>query len=174
VETVIEKKGLYRFDSGPTVAVYDGKAKVLANDREIEVDKGKEFTPGSDEKPRKFDRDQTDALYAWSKLRSGYLAEANEAAIGTIVVNGPGWYGSGWYWSPWYRTWAFVPGAGYLASPFGFGFYSPSYWHSYGPVYPYPYAYRSVYPGRVLGVPRSGIALRAPVGGRALVHGTRR
>jgi hypothetical protein len=181
-ETLIEKKGIYQFDADRReIAVYDGKAKVLDNDRPVEVGKGKTFALGVDEKPRKFDRDQTGDLYAWSKLRSGYLAEANEAAIGTINVTGPAWYGTGWYWSPWYRTWAFVPADGYLASPFGFSFYSPSYWYSMGPVYTYPY-YRPVYPGRVWSGPRGGVIrgggapMRVPHGvpsGRSLGRGAR-
>src|SRR6185437_3876807 len=44
VDTLIEKKGLYRFDANqPMVSVYDGKVKVLADDRTIEVGKGKEL-----------------------------------------------------------------------------------------------------------------------------------
>jgi len=143
----IEKHGIYRFDADhPTVAVFDGKAKVMNDGKGIDVGKGKELALNVDTKPHSFDRDQTDDLYAWSKLRSGYLAEANMAAVQTVVVGGPGWYGSGWYWSPWYRSWAFVPGDGYLMSPFGFGFYSPSYWYSAGPVFGYPYRYHTVGP----------------------------
>jgi hypothetical protein len=147
VEVRIQKKGIYRFDADrPTVAVFDGKAQVQADGKDIEVGKGKQFALGVDPKPRSFDRDQTDDLYAWSKLRSGYLAEANMAAAQTVVVGGPGWYGTGWYWSPWYRSWAFVPGDGYLLSPFGFGFYSPSYLYSVGPFFRYPYGYRAIGP----------------------------
>ena len=153
-DTLIEKKGIYRFDADrPTVAVYDGKAKVLSDDRSIDVKKGREFAFGVDAKPRKFDRDQTDNLYAWSKVRSSYLADANQATVQTLEVGGPGWYGSGWYWSPWYSSWAFVPADGYLFSPFGFGFYSPAYWYSVGPGFygyyghhAYPYRYRPDYP----------------------------
>jgi hypothetical protein len=173
----IQKHGIYRFDADrPTVAVFDGKAKVLTDDNKgIEVGKGKQLALGTDAKPRSFDREQTDDLYAWSKLRSGYLADANLAAVQTVVVGGPGWYGSGWYWSPWYRTWAFVPGDGYLVSPFGFGFYSPSYWYSVGPIYGYPYrgyAYRGV-PYRTFVPPAHGGVFRgAPaVGGGRVVGG---
>jgi hypothetical protein len=149
VDVLIQKHGIYRFDADhPTVSVFDGKVKVLASDKGIEVGKGHQLALGEDTKPRSFNRDQTDSLYAWSKLRSSYLAEANMAAVQTVVVGGPGWYGSGWYWSPWYRSWAFVPGDGYLLSPFGFGFYSPSYWYTVGPVFRSPYVYRSIGPVR--------------------------
>jgi hypothetical protein len=158
-DTLIEKSGIYRFDADrPRVAVYEGKVKVLADDRAIEVGKGKDLALGVDTKPRKFDRDQTDDLYAWSKLRSGYLAETNEATVRTVFAGGSGLVGNGWYWNPWYHSWAFVPADGYLMSPFGFGFYSPSYWYNYGPVYGgyyggyYPYrTYRAVRPGIVGG-----------------------
>jgi hypothetical protein len=169
VDTLIAKKGIYRFTADPPeISVYDGKAQVLRNDRTIEVGKGKELALTGDLKPRKFDRDQTDNLYAWSKLRSGYLAEANQASAGTIVVGGPGWYGAGWYWNPWYRTYAFLPATGFLYSPFGFGFYSPGYWYG-GPAF-YPYR---VVPGRVWTAPPRGgffrpAPMRAPVGGGAV------
>ena len=187
IDTLILKRGVYRFDADrPKVAVFDGKVRVLADDKGIEFGKGKELALGVDTKPRKFDRDQTDDLYAWSKLRSGYLAEANQAAVQTVVVGGPGWYGSGWYWTPAFRTWAFVPGDGYLMSPFGFGFYSPSYWSSWGPVYSYPY-YRSrpAYVGRGFSSPAAGgfsrgrvpamsaPAMRGGGGVRALGRGAR-
>ena len=47
------------------------------------------------------------------------------------MVNPYGWYGSGWYWNPYFSMYSFVPGAGYLYSPFGYGFYSPFY---YAPI----------------------------------------
>jgi len=157
VDTIIEKKGIYRFTADPaSVAVFDGKVKVLQNDRGTEVGKGKELALATDVKPHSFDRDQTDGLYAWSKLRSSYMAEANYASAQTVVVGGPGWYGAGWYWNPWYRTYAFLPGDGFLYSPFGFGFYSPVYFYRTG-FYPY----RPVFRGPVV--------VRPPASG--FVHG---
>ena len=187
--TILEKKGIYAFNADqPSVAVFDGQAKVQMDDRNIEVKKGKEFAFGVDVKPQKFDRDNTGDLYAWSKLRSEYLAEANEDTVQRIVLGGPAWYGAGWYWAPGYSTWAFVPGYGYLDSPFGYGFYSPTYWYSMGPgYYRTPYYNRPAYrpsfrpaPGRVWGgggefnrggVPRGGVP-HAPAG-RSLGRGAR-
>jgi hypothetical protein len=181
-DTLIEKKGIYRFDADrPTVAVFDGKVKVLGDDGSIEVGKGKELALGAETKPHKFDRDRTDSLYDWSKLRSGYLAEANQAYAQTVVVTDPGWYGNGWYWNRWYNTWAFVPGAGYLTSPFGFGFYSPGYWYGGGgPIYVRPIGPGRVWRGPVTGghpamrVPpsRGGAPIRGG-GGRTLGRGAR-
>jgi hypothetical protein len=142
VHTAIEKNGIYQFDADrPSVAVYDGKAVVRQNDREIELGKGKELTLASNPdlnpatlKPQKFDRNQTGDLYAWSKLRSEYMANANIASAKTIVVNNPGWYGPGWFWNPGWSTWAFLPGNGFLYSLFGFGFYSPVFYYYNAPV----------------------------------------
>jgi hypothetical protein len=172
LEARLVKKGIYEFHANPgLLAVYDGKAVVSADDRSIDIKKGRELPlePGlASVKPKKFDRDQTDELYAWSKLRSSYVAEANASSAQTIVVNNPGWYaGTGWYWNPWYDSWAFVPGAGFIDSPFGFGFYSPAYWYAYAPIYPYYSRFGRVYHGR-LPVYRSGGFRSVAPAGRAI------
>lgn len=138
--TLIDKRGIYEFNADqPMVKVYDGEATVRGNDRSTDVKKGHELALAATNaklKTQGFDTKNTDVLYSWSKLRSEYMAEANMATAQTIVVNNPGWfYGTGWYWNPYYSSWAFVPGAGYWGSPFGFGFgfYSPAYWSYYRP-----------------------------------------
>jgi hypothetical protein len=164
IDTLLEKNGIYRFDADrPMVAVFDGRAKVLANDRGVEIGKGKELALDSNAalKPQKFDRNQVDSLYQWSELRSGYLADANAASARMIVVEQPGWWvGTGWYWNPWYRSWAFVPGDGFGYTPFGFGFYSPGYWGYSRPFYGYP---GRVWHG-VSAIGRPGIVARPPAG----------
>src|SRR5262249_43891659 len=65
-----------------------------------------------------------DQLYRWSKLRSSYLAEANNDAA--RIYTGNSWYGGGWYWDPWFGTYTFIPANGIFYSPFGWGFYSPA------------------------------------------------
>lgn len=145
ITTQLEKKGIYEFNAQtPLVQVYDGKAVVRVDDQTIDVDKGHELALTADAKlkPQKFDRKDTGDLYAWSKLRSQYMAEANASSAQMIYVGNPWWwYGTGWYWNPWYASWAFVPGAGYLYSPFGFGFYAPVYayigFHGYHPGFGY-------------------------------------
>jgi hypothetical protein len=138
---LIAKRGIYAFDAEqPRVAVYDGKAKVLVDDREVEVGKGKQLPLDSSAglKPQKFDRKETDDLYAWSKLRSQYLAEANASSVQTVVASNPSWWaGTGWYWNPWFGTWSFIPATGFYDNPWGFGFYSPRYWAYNPPVYYY-------------------------------------
>jgi hypothetical protein len=162
--TQVDKRGIYEFNADqPMVAVYDGEATVRGGERSVNVKKGHELALIATDaklKTQGFDTKNTDALYSWSKLRSEYMAEANMATARTIVVNNPGWfYGTGWYWNPYYASWAFVPGAGYWDSPFGFGFgfYSPAYWSYYRP---WIGGYRGfVRPGFVGTVP----AVRGPV-----------
>lgn len=131
----LEKHGIYEFSANPPkVAVYDGKAQVQQDDRTRDVSKGEQISWVQNPKLKtgSFDRRHEDDLYAWSKLRSEYTSEANAASAQTIVAANPWWwYGTGWYWSPWFDSWAFVPGGGFLYSPFGFGFYSPGYWGAY-------------------------------------------
>jgi hypothetical protein len=138
--TLIDKRGIYEFNADqPKVAVYDGEATVRTGDQSVSVKKGHELdlvAANAKLKTHGFDTKMTDPLYAWSRVRSEYMAEANMSTAQTIVVNNPGWYyGTGWYWNPYWASWAFVPGAGYWDSPFGlgFGFYSPVYWGAYHP-----------------------------------------
>jgi hypothetical protein len=139
ITTQMERKGIYEFNAEtPLVQVYDGQAVVRVGDKTIDVDKGHELTLTANAKlkSQKFDRKDTGELYAWSRLRSQYMAEANASSAQMIYVDNPWWwYGTGWYWNPWYASWAFVPGAGFLYSPFGFGFYAPVY--AYGGFYGY-------------------------------------
>jgi hypothetical protein len=162
----IQKKGIYSLSTDPPqVAVYDGKAEVQAGDRSVDVKKGRELTlrPNARLKPQKFDRDRQDALYAWSKLRSQYEADANASSAQMVLVNNyPGWWGgTGWYWNPYFDSWAFVPGGGYFDNPWGFGFYSPAYFGYYGLPYYGGGFYRG---GRIL---RPG---RTFAGGRTAVR----
>jgi hypothetical protein len=148
VQTVLEKKGVYEFDvNPPSLKVYDGTAAVDINGRQKDVDKGETLalTPGVKKlKTHSFDRKEHDDLYAWSKLRSEYVAQANWSSAGSIYAYGAPWYyGTGWYWNPWFDTWAFVPGAGYWYNPFGFGFFSPGFAY-YAPGF---YGYRGFYGG---------------------------
>lgn len=146
----IEKPGVYEFNTAPAMLrVYDGELNVAGNDRTENVKKGHELdltAANAKLKTNGFDTHLTDPLYAWSRVRSGYMAEANMATAQTIVVDNPGWYyGTGWYWNPYWASWAFVPGAGYWDSPFGFGlgFYSPAYWSYYRPyIGGFGYGYR--------------------------------
>jgi hypothetical protein len=152
--TRIDKPGIYEFiadQPSPALRVFDGEATVRSGDQTANVKKGHELdfvAQNAKLKTHGFDAKMTDSLYAWSRVRSEYMAEANMATAQTIVVNNPGWYyGTGWYWNPYWASWAFVPGAGYWGSPFGFGFgfYSPVVWSVYRPVPGY-FGYHGVAP----------------------------
>ena len=168
--TRLGKNGLYDFKTAPAeVAVYDGKASVMAGDQQVTVKKGKEVLLAGTMHAQSFDRKSGDALYAWSSLRSEYGSEASMAQARTLVVNG-GWWGPGWYWNPWWDMYSFVPG-GYLYSPFGWGFYGPGF-IGYAPLY---------FGGRFHGgahghafVGRPGVGAHAPVTGRAVAPGAGR
>ena len=187
--SLIDKRGIYEFNADqPKVAVFDGEVTVRDGDKDVKVKKGHELVLSAANtklKTESFDRNNTDPLYSWSKVRSEYMAEANMATAQTIVVNNPGWYyGTGWYWNPYYSSWAFVPGFGYLGSPFGFGygFYSPAYWSAYRPYIGGGYRYpglvrpggvRSIAPVRpsVPAIRGSAPAFRGGFGGGARMGG---
>ena len=129
------KTGLYGVDLRQNqFRVYDGKASVYDDGRDVTVKGGRELGLAGNGplKARKFDKkdyEESD-LYRWSSLRSAYLAEANVNAASIYVDNGfgpwgPGWWGAGWYWDPWFSAYTFIPGDGIFYSPFGWGFYSP-------------------------------------------------
>ena len=176
--TRLLKKGLYGFDADSgAVRVFKGEALVNAGDQNVKVKGGHELDvdAGGKLKPRKFDAksyEQSD-LYRFSNLRSEYLGEANVDAARTYYAGGPGWYGPGWYWDPFFTSYTWIPGAGVLYSPFGWGFYSPAfayaapiYYRGYYP-YRYPYYRRPVTGAAGVqhpGVPRGGVAPRPVTG----------
>lgn len=133
--TQIEKSGLYDFDANrQAVSVLDGKAKVLEASRAKNIGKNHEvLLANSDLKSQGFDKQvaQNDPLYVWSKARSETEAQANVNVASNVAEYG-GWYGPGWYWDPLWADYAFLPGAGFLYSPFGWGFYSPAFVGYYG------------------------------------------
>jgi len=59
----------------------------------------------------------------------------------TVVVGGPDWWGPGWYWNPWWGMYSFLPGDGFLYSPFGWPYYSPLFiYGTPGFYYGHPFA----------------------------------
>jgi len=141
----IERRGIYEFSANPPMArVFDGKAVVRMDDRSNSVYKGEEVALAAANpklKTRGFNVKQAqlaDDLYAWSKLRADYTAQANmSAAAAAYRGSGPGWYGAGWYWDPYFDQYAFLLADGFLWDPFGFGFFSPWYWGAYAPYLGY-------------------------------------
>ena len=145
--TELLKVGIYGFDaSNGGVRVFKGEALVQDGDHQVKVKSGHELmvenqNPTGKLNTAKFDKqafEQSD-LYRFSNLRSQYLAEANMNAAGLYYPGGPyGWWGAGWYWDPWLVGYTWLPGDGWFASPFGWGFYSPL-WFGYGGYGYYPY-----------------------------------
>ncbi len=165
--TRIEHKGLYAFDADQhSVRVLDGKAEVTENTGEITLKKGDAVFLASDQPLKKRDfavkSAASEPLYVWSKVRSQDESEANANLANTIAARG-GWYGAGWYWNPFWADYAFLPGAGFLYSPFGWGYYSPGFYGGLGYGYGYGRGYygHGVY-GRVGGV---GTGVRSFSGG---------
>jgi hypothetical protein len=152
------KTGLYGFTASPDVVqVFKGEAHVIDGDNTIKV-KG-EHQLNLDQqrklKAERFDKKTAeDDFYNWSSLRSEYLSQASANAAHVYLGNG--WTGPGWYWDPWFAGYTFIPGAGFLYSPFGpWGFYSPGFIYSYGPIYRGPVIVHRPFPGHpVAGHPR--------------------
>jgi hypothetical protein len=165
-QTALLKNGVYGFDADRgVVAVYDGKAAVSEDDRSVDVKGGREVNLNAPLKAEKFDKkaaEQSDPLYAWSKVRSEYLSEASAESARTLVVNNYGWLGGGWYWNPWFSAYSFLPGSGLLYSPFGWGFYSPFAFYGYAPIYRYPHYHRA--PGVIVGGGRVSSGIQPHIG----------
>jgi hypothetical protein len=131
--TAIQKKGLYSFDATQqSVRVLDGKAEVRNSTGETTLKKGNQVLLASDQPLKKRDFEtkpaQHEPLYVWSKVRSEQQSEANVNAANSIAAGGT-WYGPGWYWDPVWSGYAFLPGSGFVYSPFGWGFYGyPGVW----------------------------------------------
>jgi uncharacterized membrane protein YgcG len=139
--TRLLKNGLYAFDADKgSVRVLKGEAELQEGSGDgqklvkVKGDHQVASTANASVQSVSFDRKQAeDSLYNWSSLRSQYLAEANINLASTYASYGgmsPGWYWDAAFWG---YTW--LPGDGYLWSPFGWGFYSPRYIYYGGPVF---------------------------------------
>lgn len=152
VTTRIEHEGLYSFDANQqAVRVFDGKAQVGS----ITLKKGDQVSFANENPLKKRDFDMKTAkaepLYVWSKVRSESESEANMRVANNIAM-GAAWYGPGWYWDPFWSGYAFVPRWGILGSPFGWGYYSPTFVYSAPRLYGRGY-YGHGFRGNVGGVP---------------------
>jgi len=131
--TLLKKNGLYRFDTRPpAVSVLAGEAELTSAGRTITVKKSHEvmLAAGAKLKARSVDRPKYDELYAWSDMRSQYLANASAQVAENYAGGGPGWVGTGWYWDPAFDMYGFIPADGWFYGPFGYPFFSP-YWAGY-------------------------------------------
>jgi hypothetical protein len=162
--TTLVKNGLYSFNADlARVATYEGEAKVQEDDRSVTVKKGHQVNVGAPLRVAKFDRNEVDDLYHWSSVRSQYVSEANVSAARTYVVSPGLWAGPGWYWDPYFSAYSFIPGAGFLYSPFGWGFYSPYAVYGVG-FYRGGYYGRGFYGGRTVVAPPARGVFRGGLG----------
>jgi hypothetical protein len=162
------KAGLYDIDADHgQIRVFDGKAVVQANGRQVEVKGEHEFhlNMQAEHKAQKFERKTyEDDFYRWASLRSSYLADANVDAAKRYAGGGgwsPGvWADTGWYWDSGFDAYTFIPSDGIFYSPFGWGYYSPwfafgapgfgyfgGYYNHFGPGYRPPHGPGSRFPG---------------------------
>lgn len=73
-EIDIRKDGLYQFENPQLLRVYDGEARI----DQAKVTKGRWIDFGADTlEPSKFDRDETDDLYAWHRRRARAIERTN-------------------------------------------------------------------------------------------------
>jgi hypothetical protein len=133
--------GLYALALDPAVVrVYDGKLRVAADDRIVEVKKGRVLAFDGSAQPEKFDRKETDSFYAWSQNRAEYIARANVASARSMMDNRSwrSYRSSGWMFNPWTGMVTFLPARGIIYSPFGWSFWSPNafYHNVYRPPIP--------------------------------------
>lgn len=149
-EIQLHKNGLYHFTAGevPRLRVYDGEARIAdadPNEDPLKIKKGREevFTLAKLEEPEKFDRDETDALYRWSVRRARVIARANVSSARLADSRYPSgltssfmntsmnlsllsmFSGVGWSFNPYYGGFTYLPGSGYMNSPFGVTLFSP-------------------------------------------------
>jgi hypothetical protein len=134
----LEKHGLYRLDAAPAeFRVYDGEAVIQSASGEARLKTGKRAGLGGVLVAQRFDRQLSiDDFYQWSSQRSSNLGYATITASQSVLNNGTAWRTGGWMWSSLLDEYTYLPGAGLLYSPFGWGFWSPVYMGNYyTPVY---------------------------------------
>lgn len=171
----LEKRGLYDFNADQqSVKVLDGKANVTSPAGSKSIGKGDQLLLASDKplKSHSFDMkaERSQPLYVWSEARSRDESQANVAIAQNVSTYG-GWYGPGWYWNPYWSSFAFLPGDGFLYSPFGWGFYSPAYIGYYGIPYGYGrFGFYGVHHGYVGGI-RTSVGAAPHFSGGASAHG---
>lgn len=136
----LQRQGLYRVEAASSeLEVYKGEALVETASGPKEVKSGKQAVLGDTVALNHFDQAAAkDDLYQWSSQRSSNLAYATVTASQSVLNTGTTWNG-GWMWSGLLDEWTFLPGAGMLYGPFGWGFWSPLYMGNYyTPVYYVP------------------------------------
>jgi hypothetical protein len=105
--------------------VYDGAALAQINGKSQEVKEGQLLAMNGDLKLAKFNKDEVDALYRWSRKRSEYISMANVSAAKSVRDSGTSWFSSGWAFNPYFNMYTFIPYRGSYYNPFGYALWSP-------------------------------------------------
>lgn len=128
-EITLSKGGLYSFSADPAnIRVFEGEALVRTPAGEQKLKKSRQLTESAGIwQVGKFDTDDTDALFRWSRRRSEYVAMANRSSARTVSSFAGAWGGrtSGWLYNPYFGTMTFIPMFANAGSPFGYYYYSP-------------------------------------------------
>ncbi|HWB87047.1 MAG TPA: hypothetical protein VG675_23090 [Bryobacteraceae bacterium] len=123
----LNKAGVYHLDTQPArIKVYSGQATVKIGEQNVEVGSGKMLNLSTEMAAvEKFDRDDTDSLDRWSKVRGGYVAMANVSSAKSLRDSGTVISTGAWQWNPWFGMVTFIPAYGRVSSPYGYAFWSP-------------------------------------------------
>lgn len=134
-ETDLPKPGLFEFSAEPgRVRVYDGKAQVSLKDGTVSLGRNREVMLVSGLTAGKFNAKEMGSLYQWTLMRAAVIAQANVSVASTLKSNGYRMQSSMWAWYPGMGICTFMPRSGYIRSPFGWAYYSPSaVWQYYAP-----------------------------------------
>jgi len=133
--------GLIEITSDPSqMKVFKGEAEVATADNRVVVKDGRLLPFSAGLTTEKFDGKTGDDLYLWTRDRSGDLSAANMSSArslssgsgyGTGNGLGSGAWNGGWYFNSFFDMYTYVPGAGTMWNPFGYGFFSPATIYGY-------------------------------------------
>jgi uncharacterized membrane protein YgcG len=149
---VLDKKGLYRFDTAPArLKVFEGAASAQVAGENFEVAGGKMLgLGGTIASVEKFDKEDTDSLDNWSRRRGELLAMANVSSARQVHDSGCAGFSfmtpysfvspnststtmqpclsdpcaPGWRYNQWYGLITYIP-CGTAWSPYGYRYWSP-------------------------------------------------
>jgi hypothetical protein len=171
--------GVFELKSQPSqVRVFKGEAKVVGNGTSLNVKDGNQVDLTTTMASSKFDAKEGDDLYVWSRDRSAYLSAGNMSSARSLAASGygnsfgygnayaaSGWdptlwngFSGGWYYNQYLNMYSYLPFAGTMYSPFGYGYYNPlTIGYVYTPGYYWQGAGGSR-TGTTTGVPLSSLA----------------
>jgi uncharacterized membrane protein YgcG len=149
---VLDKKGLYRFDTAPArLKVFEGLASAQVAGQNFDVAAGKMLGLGGTlASVQKFDKEDTDSLDNWSRRRGELLAMANVSAAKQVRDSGCAGFSfiaptafvtpvststsqpclanpcaPGWRYNQWYGLITYIPCGAMAWSPYGYQYWSP-------------------------------------------------